>query len=863
MSGHATDDGVRGRGAHPFGDTAARRHRPSTSSISAAQTIAARIATVNRLRPGMADNPALERLAGLAKQLLGTVSYGISILTPAQLFADGIDAVPVAPTGAASWVEALGTATALTGFPLLVPDARHDERVTRLRRGPADLGAFLGAPLLVSRGVVVGALYVYDQAPHRWAPGDVTLLEQLAASVVAELEFAALSVEYHDHQMIFGLAVEAARVGIFDWDLVSGQVTASAQTFALFGFAAVVPHAPVEMFLARLHPADRPKVADAIDTALRREVGFDLEYRVLLPGGALRWLQTRGQVFCDAAGQPIRLLGATHDTHDGKDAEARVTRVLEAMPAAFVSLDRGWRYTYVNAEAEHMLGMRRDQLLGECVWELFPAAVGSSFERYYRQAVESGEPVMFQEYYPAPLDIWFEIRAWPTEDGLSVYFLNITDRCRAQALAEQVTKRWVLLAEVTAELAETLDGEQAVGRLAERLVPALADWCIVTVVDLDAAPGSLKQFRDVGWWHDEPAGRARLDLYARLRRSALIQESLVEEVLRTGRTRLVEHQASEVLAARLAPGQARSALLELAPGSFAAFPLRGRGNLVGVLTLCNAAARGPFSADDLATAAEIAERAGMALDNAQLYQEQRYMAEALQRSLLSAPPESGAMEVCVRYVPAGHAAQVGGDWYDAFSQGDGATMLVIGDVVGHDVVAAAAMGQLRALLRGIAATSGEGPAQVLIRVDEVMDLLEVDTTATVVVARVEHSAEEQAAGRARLRWSNAGHPPPMLLRGDGTVEVLARPEADLLLGIDAATERQESTRDLSRGVTLLLYTDGLVERRGQSLDDGTAVLRQAFAELGGLPLPDLADALLTRLAGTGEDDVALVAMRLR
>jgi serine phosphatase RsbU (regulator of sigma subunit) len=221
------------------------------------------------------------------------------------------------------------------------------------------------------------------------------------------------------------------------------------------------------------------------------------------------------------------------------------------------------------------------------------------------------------------------------------------------------------------------------------------------------------------------------------------------------------------------------------------------------------------------------------------------------------------VEVVVRYDPAARAAQVGGDWYDAFLQPDGATMLVIGDVVGHDTAAAAAMGQVRGLLRGIAFTTEQGPAAVLTRLDAALEGLQVRTNATAVVARLEQTPQEREQGLTRLRWSNAGHPPPMAIDEQGAVQVLANDEADLLLGFDPSSERAETTTVLERGSTVLLYTDGLVERRGQNLDEGLERLRALLSELAPLPLEDLCDALLSRLLPpSSDDDVALVAVRL-
>ncbi|WP_299959512.1 SpoIIE family protein phosphatase [uncultured Modestobacter sp.] len=236
------------------------------------------------------------------------------------------------------------------------------------------------------------------------------------------------------------------------------------------------------------------------------------------------------------------------------------------------------------------------------------------------------------------------------------------------------------------------------------------------------------------------------------------------------------------------------------------------------------------------------------------------MAEALQRSLLTEPAQPDHLEVAVRYLPAASLAQVGGDWYDAFLLGDGRTTLVIGDVTGHDRHAAAAMAQVRNVLRGVAHSMLGSPAAVLSALDRAMQDLAVDALATAVLATVEQGPAEAAAGRRLLRWSNAGHPPPLLIGPDGGVVVLER-DPDLLLGLDPAVERTDHTLLLEPGTTVLLYTDGLVERRGSTLDEGTAWLVEVVGACGGRPLDELCDRLLAELAGSVEDDVALLAVR--
>jgi serine phosphatase RsbU (regulator of sigma subunit) len=273
--------------------------------------------------------------------------------------------------------------------------------------------------------------------------------------------------------------------------------------------------------------------------------------------------------------------------------------------------------------------------------------------------------------------------------------------------------------------------------------------------------------------------------------------------------------------------------------------------------------RGAAGLDRTESAYETGNSADLARDNGLLYARERYFSEALQYSFLTAPPRLPALQIAVRYLPASDAFKVGGDWYDAFVTGSGATVLVVGDVIGHDTAAAVSMGQLRTLLRGIAFTTEDLPAAVLSRLEASVEGLDLDIMATAIVARLEqHGGTGQPPG-AYLRWSSAGHPPPLLLRAEGEVVILGAGEADLLLGVDPASARSDLIAPVANGSTVLLYSDGLVERRRSGVAEGVDRLAVTLGELGDMPLERFCDEVLTRmLPDSHEDDVVLLALRL-
>ncbi|MGY1640444.1 SpoIIE family protein phosphatase [Geodermatophilus sp. SYSU D00703] len=530
--------------------------------------------------------------------------------------------------------------------------------------------------------------------------------------------------------------------------------------------------------------------------------------------------------------------------------------VLDAMPAALWCVDASRRVTYANRAAERLLGRTAAAMTGRPVTDLLAgdllaADLATAVTTACRDAAATRCAVTTELPAPAPADGWFALHAWPVPAGVALAVVDIRARRaaqdaaeRAQRAAERAGARMALLAAVTAELSGALDGESALGSLARLVVPALADACIVTVVDREG------RARDVGSWHADPARRELMARYTQVRMDTMPPVSPVARALRTGTS---ADESVDAVLALMAPGSARELLRDLGFTSAVVLPLTAEQRTVGVLTLYLDPGR-TLDPDDLAAAGEVASRAGQAVDRVHRQNRQAQLAEALQRSLLTDPPTIGGARVVVRYVPATEAAQVGGDWYDAFLQPGGHPVVVIGDVAGHDTAAAAEMGQLRGLLRGIAHYSGAGPAEVLRGLDAAIAHLHTGTLATAAIARVER-------GGTQLRYANAGHPPPLVVDPDGTVTVLGGDLGDLLLGVDPATVRRETVVPLRPGATVLLYTDGLVERRASGVDEGLARLRQHLAELAPLPLDRLCDELLTRMVdGTPEDDVALVAL---
>ncbi|WP_164519591.1 SpoIIE family protein phosphatase [Nocardioides ferulae] len=295
-------------------------------------------------------------------------------------------------------------------------------------------------------------------------------------------------------------------------------------------------------------------------------------------------------------------------------------------------------------------------------------------------------------------------------------------------------------------------------------------------------------------------------------------------------------------------------------------PLSVRGQAQGTLALLWDDHR-ELSDEDRVTIAALTSYTAQAVQRAQLFQERLDALVTLQRSMLPRLPEPDDLELAARYRTAAERDQVGGDWYDAVTMphplgGAGSTAVMIGDVVGHDMAAAATMGQLRTMLRAFAWALDDAPSENVTRLDRAMRELGVDGLASLFYARIE---DPRPGGERVLRWTNAGHPPPVLVEPDGTAVLLREGPGDLLVGVNPETPRSDNRTAIRPGSTLLLYTDGLVERRGEDITVGLDRLAaSASRHHGAATVADLLDLVLDDLLGDRlDDDVAVLGVRFR
>ncbi|MGY1811300.1 SpoIIE family protein phosphatase [Blastococcus sp. SYSU D00820] len=422
----------------------------------------------------------------------------------------------------------------------------------------------------------------------------------------------------------------------------------------------------------------------------------------------------------------------------------------------------------------------------------------------------------------------------------------------ARVLAEQAQSRLALMAEATSTLIATLDMPEVLDRLAGLCVPLLADWVFLTLVDEHGSTVETAYRHRDG--HEE-----LLAAFSEAHARHLPDGSPSRQSMRSSQPVLIDRDPARIDAAFTSPA-AREAFDRLGGHSALTVPMVARRRTRGAMALVLADESRSFSGDDVELAVDLCRRAALALDNVRLYQQEHAVADTLQRSLLPELPDIPGVTAAAHYVSASVAADVGGDFYDLLHLPDGAVGMVVGDVVGHDVAAAAAMGHLRGIIRACVWDAPDpDPGAVLGRIDRLVQGLRIAAMATLVYVRALPPAA--AGGPWRVHVASAGHPPLLVRTPDGAVEVLDR-ATGLVVGVDDGARRDPVVLDLPAGSTLLAYTDGLIERPGVDLDAGIAELvgRIAGTPAGAGP-QELIDAAVA--AGLdGRDDVALLALRL-
>lgn len=408
---------------------------------------------------------------------------------------------------------------------------------------------------------------------------------------------------------------------------------------------------------------------------------------------------------------------------------------------------------------------------------------------------------------------------------------DVTDRRyreEARAFLDKASQR----------LAESTDPMHTLQEVAELAVPHLADWCAVQLGDEQVAvahvnPDKVRWARELQQRYppdpDSPTG--------------------APAVIRSGRSELYPEIDQALLEAAALDEEQIRLVREVQMHSVMVVPMTVRERTVGAITFVWAESGRRYTSRDLELAEEIAHRAALALDHAQLFAREHRAAETLQRALLpSRLPALPGYELEVRYVPSDARDHAGGDWYDAFTLPDGRVGIVIGDVGGRGLEAAATMGQMRNALRAYA-LKGAGPAEVIADLHRLVD----QTAGEITFATVVYVVLDPATGCGEV--ATAGHLPP-LVAGAGFLDVPRCPP----LGFGGVSECSSSAFELEPGATLWLYTDGLVEARTRPIDDGLALLADA-AERGEGALGAIADQLLATLPAAHDDDIALLGLR--
>ncbi|MER8234253.1 SpoIIE family protein phosphatase [Streptomyces sp. NPDC094049] len=683
------------------------------------------------------------------------------------------------------------------------------------------------------------------------------------------------------------------RFGSFDWDVGAGTVTMDPGLLRILGAEMASP-CSIEDLTSLLEPED----GYALWAAARQATGPDgrpavRRIRLKGPDGGLHLLEvsTRarrgspapdgGQDTADGTGGPSGAGGsgpvgvsgvptpvvapdggAASGPPGGPGAgTAHLTCTLvdlgtglvgsdatDRLPRAILAIDRLGRVTYLNERTERLLGRPRALLAGRTLWEVLPWFGLPFHEEQLRAALLSEEPVRFLAR--PERGRWLSVSLYPGRDGVTMVLVPedgpvegapealpgavAPDRAGADGIVpsdERITALYRPVALAIA-LSEAVTARQVSSVVTEELLPAfggrqlaiylLSDRRLYLAWETGFPPGFLEPFDGV----------------------ALDTRMPGVETLTTGRPLFFE---SMERLGRTYPGLP----LDAQTGARAFLPLIASGRPVGSCILGFDRPRG-FTPEERTVLTALAGLIAQALERAQRYETESAVARGLQDALLPHRlPEREGVETVGRYLPGTQGMEVGGDWYDVIETGQGRLALVIGDVQGHGVAAAATMGQLRSAVRAFA-LAGHRPQDVMRGTNRLLIDLDPGQFASCCYILLDPESGE-------LRAVRAGHPHPLMTRPDGTAE-LVELAGGMVLGIDGRASYPVTRLRLAPGAVLALFTDGLVERPGEDIDDGIEALRQALSATGSLPLTEAADRLIreARQTTARPDDIALL-----
>lgn len=534
----------------------------------------------------------------------------------------------------------------------------------------------------------------------------------------------------------------------------------------------------------------------------------------------------------------------TPSSGDSVSQAAEAAETIARLPEGICALDPQGRIVFISQGGADMVGLPVRRLLGARPWVVLPWLHDPVYEDRYRAALISQQPTSFVALRP-PHD-WLSFHLYPSRTGISVRITPArvvgTDRTRSTTLQEPRTAAVPSLGALShilhlaSALTEAAGVRDVISLVAEQIMPAFGIQGLNMMV---AEGGRLRILGHRGY----PPGTIE-----RFEGISVASATPGAQALATGVPAFFESSAE---LERVYPDNSRP---QDGMGAWAFLPLIASGRPVGT---CVFAYTGPhhFSADERAVLTSLGGLIAQALERARLYDAKYRLAHGLQEALLPHTlPRLPGLEVAARYLPGTRGMDIGGDFYDLVGLGPGTSAAVIGDVQGHNVTAAALMGQVRTAVRAYTAV-GQRPDGVLRSTNQLLADLDSDLFTSCLYAHLD-------LRRSTIRVARAGHPQPLLRRPDGRVDVLDVP-GGLLLGIDRAAHYPTVEIPLPPGSVLALYTDGLIESPETDMDHALADLAGHLSRSGEQPLERLAENLVGHAHRTHQrtDDVALLLLR--